>query len=134
MQKQCDFRDLPFRSTAHKSMSVFRFRKAQRCIKNPVKHLKMEYFAKTVNDIQPLTIFAKLSLLVVWQGSEYTSELWICKILSENWRFLTKEERTSCNSYCDLSFSWKFALVLRSTIYIWNIHVFKRREITRQGG
>ena len=55
-------------------MSVFRFRKAQRCFQNPVKHLKIEYFAKTVNDIQPLTIFAKLSLLVIWQDSEYAFE------------------------------------------------------------
>ena len=34
---------------------------------------KMESFAKIVNGFKPLTIFAKLSILDVWLGSEYTS-------------------------------------------------------------
>ena len=34
---------------------------------------KMVLFAKIVNDWKLLSIFAKSSILVVWQGSEYTS-------------------------------------------------------------
>ena len=32
----------------------------------------MKHFVKIVKVFQPLTIFAKLSILDVWQGSEYT--------------------------------------------------------------
>ena len=35
---------------------------------------KMEYFAKILNDFQPLTILGKRSILDVWQGSEYNSD------------------------------------------------------------
>ena len=35
----------------------------------------MEPFAKIVKNEKPFTIFAKTSILSVWQGSEYTSEL-----------------------------------------------------------
>ena len=35
------------------------------------KHLKMELFAKTVNGLKPLTLFAKRSILDVCNGSEY---------------------------------------------------------------
>ena len=34
---------------------------------------KMEIFAKIVNGFQPLTFFAKSSIVEVWQGSEYAS-------------------------------------------------------------
>ena len=37
----------------------------------------MEHFAKIVNGFQALTIFAKHSILDVWQGSEYVS----CQII-----------------------------------------------------
>ena len=69
----------------------------QRRIQNPVKKLrwgffrelllasevnseschtsKMELFAKTVKNEKPFTIFVKSSILDVWQGSEYASEL-----------------------------------------------------------
>ena len=33
----------------------------------------MEIFAKIVNDFQPLIVFAKSSILDVWQASEYAS-------------------------------------------------------------
>ena len=36
---------------------------------------KMELFAKIVKNEKPFTIFAKTSILDVWQGSEYASEL-----------------------------------------------------------
>ena len=36
---------------------------------------KMELFEKLVNGFQLLTIFIKSSILDVWQGSEYASEL-----------------------------------------------------------
>ena len=36
---------------------------------------KMELFAKTVDSIPPLTIFAKSSILDVWMSSEYASDL-----------------------------------------------------------
>ena len=35
----------------------------------------MELFAKLVKDEKPLTLFVKTSILHVWQGSEYASEL-----------------------------------------------------------
>ena len=37
----------------------------------PYQQYKMERFAKIINGFQLLTIFAKQSLLDVWQGSEY---------------------------------------------------------------
>ena len=40
---------------------------------------KMELFAKTINGWKSLTIFAKISILDVWQGSEYTS------VFSKGW-------------------------------------------------
>ena len=36
---------------------------------------KMELFAKIVNSWKPLSIFAKSSILDVWQDSEYSSEI-----------------------------------------------------------
>ena len=36
---------------------------------------KVECFAKIINDLQPLNIFAKCSVLDVWQGTEYTSAI-----------------------------------------------------------
>ena len=36
---------------------------------------KMELFAKLVKNEKPFIIFAKTSILDVWQGSEYVSEL-----------------------------------------------------------
>ena len=35
----------------------------------------MELFAKIIKNEESLTIFAKTSILDVWQGSEYASEL-----------------------------------------------------------
>ena len=35
----------------------------------------MECYANTVNCFQPFTIYVKLSMLNVWQGSEYASIL-----------------------------------------------------------
>ena len=35
----------------------------------------MEFFAEIVKNEKPFTIFAKSSILDVWQGSEYASEL-----------------------------------------------------------
>ena len=37
----------------------------------PYQLSKMERFAKIINGFQPLTIFAKQSILDVWQDSEY---------------------------------------------------------------
>ena len=39
----------------------------------PCQTSKIESFAKIVNGFMPLTIFAKRSILDVWQGSEYAS-------------------------------------------------------------
>ena len=38
----------------------------------PCLRSKMELFAKIVNSFQPVTIFAKSSILDIWLGSEYT--------------------------------------------------------------
>ena len=39
----------------------------------PCQTSKMERFAKIINSFQPLTTFAKRSILDVWQGSEFAS-------------------------------------------------------------
>ena len=39
------------------------------------KTSKMELFVKIVKKERPFTIFVKTSILDVWQGSEYASEL-----------------------------------------------------------
>ena len=36
---------------------------------------KLEHFTKIVKNEKPFTIFVKTSILDVWQGSEYASEL-----------------------------------------------------------
>ena len=41
----------------------------------PCQTAEMELFAKIVKNEKPFTIFAKTSILDVWQGSEYASEL-----------------------------------------------------------
>ena len=41
----------------------------------PCQTSKMECFAKIANTIQALTIFAKGSILDVWEGSEYASDI-----------------------------------------------------------
>ena len=41
----------------------------------PYQTSKMECFAKIVNTFQALTIFAKGSILDIWQGSEYASDI-----------------------------------------------------------
>ena len=45
----------------------------QRCIQNPVTHLKDEAFSEIINGQKPFTIFVKHSILDVWQRSDYTS-------------------------------------------------------------
>ena len=37
----------------------------------PFQTSKMERFGKIVNNLQPLTIFAKRSILDIWEGCEY---------------------------------------------------------------
>ena len=49
-------------------------------IQNPVKH-DMEHFAKIVNGLKPLTIFAKRSILDVWHGCEYTFTIYLFKTI-----------------------------------------------------
>ena len=44
----------------------------------------MEPFAKIVNGFQLLTIFAKRSILGIWQGSEYASVYFKSEISSKN--------------------------------------------------
>ena len=41
----------------------------------PCQTAEMELFAKIVKNEKPFTISAKTSILDVWQGSEYASEL-----------------------------------------------------------
>ena len=42
-------------------------------IQNPMKYLRRSLSAEIVNGFQTLTIFAKGSVLDVWQGSAYAS-------------------------------------------------------------
>ena len=37
----------------------------------PCQTSKIEHFVKIVNDFQPLSIFAKRSILDIWEGCEY---------------------------------------------------------------
>ena len=41
----------------------------------PCQTAKMELFVKIVNDLKPLTIFAKRSVFGVWQNCEYASDI-----------------------------------------------------------
>ena len=43
----------------------------------PCQTSKMECFAKIVNGLKLLIIFAKRSVLDVWQGSKYTSTVFL---------------------------------------------------------
>ena len=52
-------------------------------IQNSVKHHKVEFLAKTIIGFSPSTIFAKTSILDVWQGSKYASELLLHIIRSQ---------------------------------------------------
>ena len=45
---------------------------------HPVKRLGWSFFEKIVNCRKPLTIFAKGSVLDVWQSSEYASNVFFC--------------------------------------------------------
>ena len=49
----------------------------QRSIQNPVKHLRWSVLQKIVNGLKLLIIFAKRSILDVWQGSKYTSTVFL---------------------------------------------------------
>ena len=40
----------------------------------PSETSKMECFEEKVNSFEPLTSFAKRSILYIWQGSKYASE------------------------------------------------------------
>ena len=56
-------------------------RQLQRDIQTPVKHLGWSVLRKRVNGYEPLTNFAKHSILVVWQGSACAFELHFCSYL-----------------------------------------------------
>ena len=45
-------------------------------IQNPVKHVWKELFVKKSNGFQLLTTFTRNSILDVWQGSKYASDVW----------------------------------------------------------
>ena len=42
-------------------------------IQNPLEHLRLGYFAQIINDIQPLTIFGKRSIVGARLSSKYAS-------------------------------------------------------------
>ena len=46
---------------------------SQEHFKNQLEHLRWGFFAKILNDLQPLTVFTKSSLVDVWLGSKYAS-------------------------------------------------------------
>ena len=54
----------------------------QRCNQNSVKHLRWSVIKIVKGQLIPVTIFAKLFILDVWQGSEYTSDLGIIVIVA----------------------------------------------------
>ena len=53
----------------------------QRRIQNPGKHLR-DFFAKIINGMKPLTIFTKLFILDVSQGSKYAIYLSFCLVFT----------------------------------------------------
>ena len=48
-------------------------RKSSHAYSETCQTLKMKFFTKIVNGFQTLTIFAKSSIVNIWQGSEYVS-------------------------------------------------------------
>ena len=68
-------------------MSVLNFLKQwvadYKCLFRTQPNIKDGVFNKKVNGFYPLTIFAKHSILDVWQGSEYASGL--LKLLCRGW-------------------------------------------------
>ena len=59
----------------------------------PCETLKMEFFAKVVSSWEPLTIFAKSSISLVWQSSEHASEWDFEKVSnSKSLIFLNRKE------------------------------------------
>ena len=44
----------------------------------------MELFAKIVNDLQPLTIFAKISILDISLGTKYSSDVFTTQHKAKN--------------------------------------------------
>ena len=74
----------------------------------------MEYFAKKVSSFYLLTIFAKHSILDVWQGSEYASGL--LKLFC----YVSKRNTQECLIYAKLNIV--FTLNLVSSPYSEVIH------------
>ena len=70
--------------TASFASSCMVFKKINR-FKHPEEYLepcrtfKVKHFAKKVNSFLALTNFKKHSILDLWQGSEYSSDIWAMK-------------------------------------------------------
>ena len=47
----------------------------------PCQTTNMEYFAKIVNDFQRLAIFAKRSILDIWEGCEYANVIMTAHVI-----------------------------------------------------
>ena len=74
-------------------------KKSTEAYSEPCQIFKMDHFVKIVNDKKALAIFAKHSILDVWQDSEYASDQWpIFKSYIEPWIFAIK--------YFPETFSW----------------------------
>ena len=75
----------------------------QRRIKNPDKHLRWGALRKQINGYKPLTIFAKRSILGIWQGSEYASA-YICNYVTPAIKIL----KSVLEAYTDMTSLSKF--------------------------
>ena len=66
---------------------------------------KMELFAIIVKGFQPLNSFAKISIIDVWLGSQYTFALVAASLNGEN--VFQKRPNISCKLYSSIKFSYE---------------------------
>ena len=59
----------------------------QRCFQNSVKHLTWNFLATNIIGLRTLIIFAKRSILDIWQSSEYTSAVFKRLTDQKIWKF-----------------------------------------------
>ena len=84
-----------------------RNRIGQRRIQNPVKHLKWSVLQKIVNGFQLLTIFAKHSILDVWQGFKTVSVISSAPLTNQNITILSNNRNlTSYGHYIGMHRRW----------------------------
>ena len=82
-------------------------------IQKLVEHLRLSFFTKLVRGFQPLTIFAKTSVLEVRLGSEYASETSFEKLDEIPWKTLALDFLFSCGG------GSKVAPLIKKGLFFW---------------